>query len=42
MLKEGPMAHIYEALNLPQNAPNLLAYIERFREHELIKPYRMN
>ena len=42
MLKDGPMADVYEALNLPENAPNLLAYIERFREHPLIAPVKMN
>jgi hypothetical protein len=42
MLKDGPMADVYEALNLPENAPNLLAYINRFREHPLIKPHAMN
>jgi glutathione S-transferase len=42
MLKFHPDASMWNLLNLATNAPHLHAYIEMFRELEVVKPYRMD
>ena len=41
LLKRGPMEGVFKCLNIKKNAPKLLAYIRRFRQHELIHDYKM-
>jgi len=38
----GVYADVDEVLKIRENAPNWCAYMERFRNHPLIKPYRFD
>lgn len=42
LLNKGPMKEDLEPLNLETKAPNLIKYIEMFREHPRIKPHRLD
>jgi len=33
---------VTDRLKLEEKAPNFIKYVERFREHPAIKPFRMN
>ena len=43
VLMEGGAYHnVFERLKVRETAPNLIDYLERFRAHELIRPYRFS
>ena len=42
LFETGVYADVDEQLKIRENAPNWVAYMERFRNHPAIKPYRMN
>jgi hypothetical protein len=42
MLYKGPMKEELKSLELETKAPLLIQYVERFREHPAIKPYRLD
>ena len=42
LMEKGTYANVDEVLKIRTNAPNWVAYVERFRNHPAIKPWRMN
>ena len=42
LYERGTYANVDEVLKIRENAPNWCAYVEKFRNHPLIKPHRYN
>ena len=42
LFEKGVYANVDEILKIRENAPKWCAYMERFRNHPAIKPYRFN
>jgi len=42
LFETGVYADVDEHLKIRENAPNWVAYMERFRDHPAIKPHRLN
>lgn len=42
LFEDGVYSNVDEHLKIRQNAPNWCAYMERFRNHPAIAPYRFN
>ena len=42
LFRDGVYSDVNEKLKIEETAPNFFAYVQRFREHPAIKPYRFS